>query len=173
MPPPKTLHALGSERGFCFVAEAHLWRANLSDPECIRSSLWKLLKAADLTVATASTLRELALKVPGGTPGRRAARFAKYGPEKTGLGARFRSSDVTQITVCRSRLVYTLRKIWEEAVRSPFDLLAIVLGLLLLVIIVSFGAIVDLAYRGRRSGTGYFASGVVFQVEDQRQRRAG
>ena len=57
--------------------------------------------------------------------------------------------------------------------RSPFDLLAIVLGLLLLVIIVSFGAIVDLAYRGRRSGTGYFASGVVFQVEDQRQRRAG
>ena len=135
MPPPRTLHALGSERGFCFVAEAHLWRANLSDPESYCSSLWKLLKAADLTVATASTLRELALKVPGGTPGRRAARFAKYGSEKTGLGARFRSSDVTQITVCRSRLVYTLRKIWEEAVRSPFDLLAIVLGLLLLVII--------------------------------------
>ena len=35
-------------------------------------------------------------------------------------------------------------------VRSPLDVLAIVLGLLLLVIIVIFGAIVDAAYRGRR-----------------------
>lgn len=43
-------------------------------------------------------------------------------------------------------------------VRSPLDVLAIVLGLLLLVIIVIFGAIVDAAYRGRRSGSSYFAS---------------
>jgi hypothetical protein len=58
-------------------------------------------------------------------------------------------------------------------VRSPLDVLAIVLGLLLLAIIVLVGAIVDLAYRGRRSGSGYFASGVMSQVEDQTQRRAG
>jgi hypothetical protein len=42
-------------------------------------------------------------------------------------------------------------------VRSPLDGLAIVLGLLLLLIIVVFGAIIDLAYRGRRSGFGCFA----------------
>jgi hypothetical protein len=42
-------------------------------------------------------------------------------------------------------------------VRSPLDVLAIVLGLLLLVIIVVVGAIVDVAYRGRRSGSSYFA----------------
>jgi hypothetical protein len=45
-------------------------------------------------------------------------------------------------------------------VRSPLDVLAIVLGLLLLVIIVVFGAIVDVTYRGRRSGFGYFACGM-------------
>jgi hypothetical protein len=56
-------------------------------------------------------------------------------------------------------------------VRSPLDVLAIVLGLLLLVIIVVVGAIVDLAYRGRRSSTGYFASGVMSQLGDQTQPR--
>jgi hypothetical protein len=44
-------------------------------------------------------------------------------------------------------------------VRWPLDALGIVLSLLLLVLIVVFGAIVDLAYRRRRSGAGYFASG--------------
>jgi hypothetical protein len=50
-------------------------------------------------------------------------------------------------------------------VRSPLDVLAIVLGLLLLVIIVVVGSIVDLAYRGRRSGSGYFASGTTTRAE--------
>ena len=44
--------------------------------------------------------------------------------------------------------------------RSPLDLLAIILGLLLLAIIVLVGAIVDLAYRGRRSSPSYFTSGM-------------
>jgi hypothetical protein len=44
-------------------------------------------------------------------------------------------------------------------VRSPLDVLAIVLGLLLLVIIVVVGAIVDVACRSRRPGFSFFADG--------------
>jgi hypothetical protein len=44
-------------------------------------------------------------------------------------------------------------------VRSPLDVLAIVLGVLLLVIIVVLGAIVDVAYRSRRPGFSFFADG--------------
>jgi hypothetical protein len=65
-----------------------------------------------------------------------------------------------QITARCSRLVSTTKKYGRKiamTVRSPLDVLAIVLGLSLLVIIVVFGAIVDVTYRGRRSGSGYFA----------------
>jgi hypothetical protein len=43
--------------------------------------------------------------------------------------------------------------------RSPIDVLAIVLALMLLAIIVVLGAIVDVAYRSRRPGFGFFPDG--------------
>jgi hypothetical protein len=43
-------------------------------------------------------------------------------------------------------------------VRAPVDVLAIVLGLLLLLIVVVVGAILTLAYRNSRPGFRYFAA---------------
>jgi hypothetical protein len=43
--------------------------------------------------------------------------------------------------------------------RSPIDVLAIVVALMLLAIIVVLGAIVDVAYRSRRPGFGFFPDG--------------
>ena len=46
-------------------------------------------------------------------------------------------------------------------VRAPVDVLAIVLGLLLLLIVVVVGAILTLAYRNSRPGFRYFAAEMV------------
>jgi hypothetical protein len=53
------------------------------------------------------------------------------------------------------------------SMRSAVYVLALILAGALLLIVVVFGAIVVLVYRGRRAGFSYFAGGMTTKIRDE------